>query len=176
MRIINRITLLSFLIFVWSCTTQTTSTIPNDNHYVVVNNQPYLGQSFHGQNCENAYIIDPRNQIIKRMDVIYNDIKYSLGVSKDQTIKYIVTSDKRFSVDGFRIGDKISGTNTILGWGNYTKINDEWYAAWMPHTRYKNKKKGKIQWFFRYVFPSQSQIHHRESFEKLEKIVIDSCR
>ena len=61
-----------------------------------------------------------------------------------------MTSDKRFSVDGYKIGDEITKTHTVIGWGHYAKINEEWYAAWSSLDR--NEKRGKIQWFFKYDF------------------------
>ena len=99
---------------------------------------------------ENGYILVPNNDLMKCIKISHNGVEYELGVSNNHIIKYIATTDKRFSVEGYKIGDEIYKTHTIIGWGNYAKINEEWYAAWF--TENKNERSGKIQWFFKFDF------------------------
>lgn len=115
---------------------------------IVVNQQIDLEQSFDGE--KSGYIFAPYNNPIKCIEISCNGIEYDIGVSDNHIIKYITTSDKRFSVDGYKIGDEITKTHTIIGWGHYAKINEEWYAAWFSENR--NDKSGKIEWFFKYDF------------------------
>ncbi len=112
--------------------------------------QPYQGQSFPEWKKEYGYLVNPDNNFIKRIRVSYKGIEYELGVSDNQTIQYIATSDKHFSTNGYKVGDVINKTHSRLGWGNYTKIDQEWYAAWFPENR--NEEKGSIQWFFKFKF------------------------
>ena len=149
MKIINKIHLILPLVFIYSCTTLTTSIRPS-RHYMAVNHQINLGQSFSGWKEENGYILIPYNNLIKGINVLYDGIEYTLGISDNQTIVYVSTNDKHFSVNGFKVGDEISKAQTIPGWGNYVNVNEEWYAAWMPMN--KDEKKGKIQWFFKCDF------------------------
>ena len=150
MKIINKIILFSIFLSIWSCITQTTSSVSSNKHFTVVDNLPHLGESFYEQKDENRYILIPYNHTVKHIEVVYDGIEYSLGVSNNQTIVFIGTSDKHFTVNGFKIGDKINKFDTIRGWGSYTKIDDEWYAAWLPTK--KNEETGKIQFFFKYKF------------------------
>lgn len=153
MKIINKIHLILPLVFIYSCTTLTTSIRPS-RHYMAVNHQINLGQSFSGWKEENGYILIPYNNLIKGINVFYDGIEYTLGISDNQTIVFISTNDKLFSVNGFKVGDEIktSKARTIPGWGNYVNVNEEWYAAWMPMNNNENEKKGKIQWFFKFDF------------------------
>ena len=150
MKIINKLISIFFLLLIWNCSTPTTSMMPSPKkHRIVVNNQIDLEQSFDGE--KYGYIFAPfTNNTLKWIAISYNGIDYNLGVSDNHIIKYIMTSDKRFSVDGYKIGDEITKTHTVIGWGHYAKINEEWYAAWSSLDR--NEKRGKIQWFFKYDF------------------------
>ena len=151
MKIISKLTSISFLLLILSCTTQMTSIMPSNQHYsMVVNYQIDLEQSFYGWTDENGYILVPNNDLMKCIKISHNGVEYELGVSNNHIIKYIATTDKRFSVEGYKIGDEIYKTHTIIGWGNYAKINEEWYAAWF--TENKNERSGKIQWFFKFDF------------------------
>lgn len=150
MKIINKIISLSILLSFGGCVTQTTSNDPFDTQPIVVNIQPYLGQSFPEWKKEYGYLVNPDNNFIKRIMVSYKGIEYELGVSDNQVIQYIATSDKHFSINGYKVGDVINKNHTRLGWGSYTKIDQEWYAAWFPESR--NEKKGRIQWFFKFKF------------------------
>ena len=148
MKIINKIISISFLLFIWNCSTPTTSMMPSKKHRIVVDHQIALEQSFDGE--KYGYIFTPYNNPLKCIEISFNEIEYDIGVSDNHIIKYITTSDKRFSVDGYKIGDEIIKTHTIIGWGHYAKINEEWYAAWFSENR--NDKSGKIQWFFKFDF------------------------
>lgn len=148
MKIINKIIVISFLLLIWNCSTPTTSMMSSKKHRIVVDHQIDLGQSFDGE--KYGYILVPYNEPIKCIVISYNGIEYDIGVSDNNIIKYITTSDKRFSVDGYKIGDEITKTHTIIGWGHYAKINEEWYAAWFSENR--NEESGKIQWFFKFDF------------------------
>lgn len=151
MKIIRKIISISFLLLIWSCTTQTTSIMPsNQHHSMVVNYQIDLEQSFYGWIDEYGYILVPYNNLMRCIKILHNGVEYELGVSNNHIIKYIGTSDRRFSVKGYKIGDEINKTHTIIGWGNYAKINEEWYAAWFTENR--NEKSGKIQCFFKFDF------------------------
>ena len=113
-----------------------------------------LGELFNEKYDDNKGILLPYNQLIKSVDVLYNGIHYTLGLSDNNTIEYISTTDFRFSVNGLKVGDVITKTEAIRGWGNFAKINEEWYAAWMPRSfdADKEEKQGKIQWFFKFAF------------------------
>ena len=150
MKIINKIISIFFLLLNWNCSTPTTSMMPSKKHRIVVDHQIELEQSFYGWKDEYGYILIPYNDLIKCIYISYNGIEYALGVSDNHITKYIGTADKRFSVDGYKIGDKIPKTQTIPGWGHYTKINEEWYAAWFSED--DDEKSGKIQWFFKFDF------------------------
>ena len=123
----------------------------NEFSAVYLNDQPYLGQPFYGWKEGYGYTLGPKNGFLKRVEVKYDGIKYDLGVSDNQTVQYIATSDKRFSVNGYKVGDVITKTHSRPGWGSYTKIDDEWYAAWLPKEENRNEETGRIQWFFKYV-------------------------
>ncbi len=151
MKISNKIISIFFLLLIWNCSTPTTSMMPSKKkHRIVANHQIDLEQSFYGWKDEYGYILIPYNELIKCIYISYNGIEYTLGITNYQIIKFIATSDKRFSVDGYKIGDEITKTQTIPGWGHYTKINEEWYAAWFSEDH--DEKSGKIQWFFKYDF------------------------
>lgn len=113
-----------------------------------------LGELFNEKIDDKQGILLPYNQLTKSVDVLYNGIHYTLGLSDNNTIEYISTTDFRFSVNGLKVGDVITKTETIPGWGNFAKINEEWYAAWMPRSfdSDKEEKQGKIQWFFKFAF------------------------
>lgn len=151
MKTINNLFSFLFLFFVWSCTLLTTSIPPSNNYCMAVDKPIHLKESFHVKD-EHGYVLNPRNELVKSVNVLYKGIEYTLGISNSQTIEYISTSDKNFSINGFKVGDEINKTNTILGWGNYARINEEWYAAWMPMNNQVNAKMGIIQWFFMYDF------------------------
>ena len=151
MKTINKTHYILPLVFIYSCTTLTTSIRPPRQN-MGLNCQINLGQPFSGWKEEHGYILIPYNNLIKGINVLYDGIEYTLGISDNKTIVFISTNDKHFSVNGFKVGDEISKAQTIPGWGNYVKVNEEWYAAWMPMNNNENEKKGKIQWFFKFDF------------------------
>ena len=128
-----------------------TSILHPSKHRLVVDHPFNLGETFHGWKREYGGIFAPYDQLIHRIPVLYNGIEYDLGISKDEEIVFISTTDKRFSVNGYKVGDEITKTRIIRGWGIIAKIDDEWYAAWAPKNMNhpENEKTGKIQCFFK---------------------------
>ena len=121
---------------------------------LVLDHPVNLGETFHGWKEGYGYILPPRDQFIKYIPVSYNGIDYDLGLSNNHIIRLIETSDKRFSVNGYKVGDEITRTSIIRGWGIIAKIDDEWYAAWTPKdmNHPEEEETGKIQWFFKFDF------------------------
>ena len=128
-----------------------TSILHPSKHRLVVDHPFNLGETFHGWKREYGGIFAPYDQLIHRIPVLYNGIEYDLGISKDEEIVFISTTDKRFSVNGYKVGDEITKTRIIRGWGIIAKIDDEWYAAWAPKNMNhpENEETGKIQCFFK---------------------------
>ena len=81
-------------------------------HRLVIDYPFNLEETFHGWKDGYGYIFPPCNQYLKYIPVTYNRIEYDLGLSDDEKIKYIRTSDKHFSVNGYKVGDEI--TKTVL--------------------------------------------------------------
>ena len=123
-------------------------------HRLVIDHPFNLEETFHGWKDGYGYIFPPCNQFLKHIPVSYNGIEYDLGLSDDEKIKYISTSDKHFSVNGYKVGDEITKTLIIRGWGIFAKIDDEWYAGWMPKdmNHPEEEETGKIQCFFKFDF------------------------
>ena len=121
---------------------------------LVVDHPFNLGETFHGWKDGYGYILPPRHQFLKQIPVSYNGIEYDLGITDNNIIRCIQTSDKRFSVNGYKVGDEITKTRIIPGWGIIAKIDDEWYAAWMPKDIHhpEGEETGKIEWFFKFDF------------------------
>ena len=152
MKIINKIISIFFLLLNWNCSTPTTSMMPSKKHRIVVDHQIELEQSFYGWKDEYGYILIPYNDLIKCIYISYNGIEYDLGITDNNIIRYIQTSDKRFSVNGYKVGDEITKTRIIPGWGIIAKIDDEWYAAWTPKDfdHPEEEETGEIQCFFKF--------------------------
>ena len=74
---------------------------------LVVDHPFNLGETFHGWKDGYGYILPPRHQFLKQIPVSYNGIEYDLGITDNNIIRYIQTSDKRFSVNGYKVGDEI---------------------------------------------------------------------
>ena len=123
-------------------------------HRLVIDHPLNLEETFHGWKDGDGYILPPRHQFLKQIPVTYNGIEYELGISDNNIIRYIQTSDKRFSVNGYKVGDEITKTSIIHGWGIIAKIDDEWYAAWTPKDidHPEEEETGKIQCFFKFDF------------------------
>ena len=119
---------------------------------LVVDHPFNLGETFHGWKDGYGYILPPRHQFLKQIPVSYNGIEYDLGITDNNIIRYIQTSDKRFSVNGYKVGDEITKTRIIPGWGIIAKIDDEWYAAWTPKDfdHPEEEETGEIQCFFKF--------------------------
>ena len=126
----------------------------SSKHRLVLDHPVNLGETFHGWKDGYGYILPPRHQFLKRILMSYNGIDYELGLSNNDIIRFIRTSDRRFSVNGYKVGDEITRTSIIRGCGIIAKIDDEWYAAWMPKdmNHPEEEETGKIQWFFKFDF------------------------
>ena len=57
-------------------------------------------------------------------------------------------------MNGYKVGDEITRTSIIRGWGIIAKIDDEWYAVWAPKdfNHPEEEQTGKIQRFFKFDF------------------------
>ena len=132
----------------------TDSSLPQPSkHRLVLDHPVNLGDTLCEWKDGYGYILPPRDQFIKYIPMSYNGIDYDLGLSNNDIIRLIVTEDKRFSVNGYKVGDEITRTSIIRGWGIIAKIDDEWYAAWMPKDNHPEEEEtGKIQWFFKFDF------------------------
>ena len=112
---------------------------------------------------EAAYIIMPNNSLTKCVKLKEKNVEYNIGVSNENKVIFISTNDTLFSVDGIRVGDKISlfcnvekiefsisNKNFSPGWGYYIPISGNWFAA--LDFREKPNKKSTVQFFFKYKF------------------------
>lgn len=130
------------------------SLFQSSEHRFVLDHPVNLGETFHGWKDGYGYILSPRDQFLKRILMSYNGIDYELGLTNNDIIRFISTSDKRFSVNGYKVGDEITRTSIIRGWGIIAKIDDEWYAVWAPKdfNHPEEEQTGKIQRFFKFDF------------------------
>ena len=130
---------------------------------LVVDHPFNLGETFHGWKDGYGYILPPRHQFLKQIPVSYNGIEYNLGITDNNIIRYIQTSDKRFSVNGYKVGDEITKTRIIPVWGIIAKIDDEWYAAWTPKDfdHPEEEETGEIQCSFK--FDPHKPLYEKES-------------
>ena len=135
--------------------TQGNSSLPQPSkHRLVLDHPVNLGDTLREWKEGYGYILPPRDQFLKCILMSYNGIDYALGLSNNDIIRFIGASDKRFSVNGYKVGDEITRTNIIRGWGIIAKIDNEWYAAWMPKdiNHPEEEEMGKIEWFFKFDF------------------------
>ena len=131
------------------------SSLPHPSkHRLVLDHPVNLGDTLRGWKDGYGYILPPRHQFLKQIPVSYNGIEYDLGITDNNIIRYIQTSDKRFSVNGYKVGDEITKTRIIPGWGIIAKIDDEGYAAWTPKDfdHPEEEETGKIQCFYKFDF------------------------
>ena len=131
------------------------SSLPQPSkHRLVLDHPVNLGDTLREWKDGYGYILPPRDQLLKCILMSYNGIDYDLGLTNNDIIRLIETEDKRFSVNGYKVGDEITRTSIIRGWGIIAKIDDEWYAAWMPKdiNHPEREETGKIQWFFKFDF------------------------
>ena len=103
----------------------------------------------------NSKTLIPDGSLVSSYTIIDNNIEFGIGVRNDKII-FIGTNDKKFSVNGLKIGDVLSDEyitreiRKIPGWGYYVEIGSGWYAGFDFHER--PDEKTPILFFFQYDF------------------------
>lgn len=120
-------------------------------------NQIKLNTKVSSENRDNNKILLPSGALVFSTLVIEKSIKYSIGISSDNEIIFISTTDDKFKVKGFKVNDYLpqeyfneNKIKHIPGWGYYVDLGDGWFAGFDF-----NRKPGadsKIGWFFKYNF------------------------
>lgn len=116
----------------------------------------------------NGYILLPNNALAKCVEIEEEGIKYSLGLSDDNKVIFISTTDTLFSINGIKTGDCISSfcdvekiefecknDNYTPGWGYYIPIGDGWFAAF--NFKEKPNKNSLVQYLFKYNISQQAK-------------------
>lgn len=109
--------------------------------------------------ADTTFILIPNGALIKSYNIIEKNIEYTLGISSDDKIIYILTTDIKFIINDLRINstlpesffDKDWGYRP--GWGYFTELESGWFAGFDFQT--KPNKESKIQWFFKFDFNKQ---------------------
>lgn len=126
-----------------------------------------LGSKFRGTKASNGFIFIPNGSFINAFPVVMNNIEYKVGVLNN-TIIYIQTRDKNFTINNLKINDKLPESyiinrefvsipaynnreiGYIPGWGYYIEIESGWYAGFDSKT--KPNEESRIECFFKYKF------------------------
>ena len=125
-----------------------------------------LGSKFRGTKASNGFIFIPNGSFINAFPVVMNNIEYKVGFLNN-TIIYIYTDDKNFTINNLKINDKLPESYNnrefvsipaynnreigyIPGWGYYIEIESGWYAGFDSKT--KPNEESRIEWFFKYNF------------------------
>ena len=126
-----------------------------------------LGSKFRGTKASNGFIFIPNGSFINAFPVVMNNIEYKVGVLNN-TIIYIYTDDKNFTINNLKINDKLPESyiinrefvsipaynnrelGYIPGWGYYIEIESGWYAGFDSKT--KPNEESRIECFFKYNF------------------------
>ena len=90
---------------------------------------PKLGDVFAGKLSKDTLEVIP-DGIKKQTTLVSNDIVFTLVPEKGKIV-YISTKDPKFIKNSIYPGQITKWTDTIYkytGWGNYIKIDDEWYG------------------------------------------------
>jgi hypothetical protein len=115
-----------------------------------------LNSIFNQQKNNNTYIYVPNGSLIKSFSIIKNHIEYKIGISSNNRIIYICTTDEKFSIKGLKINDILPDSffknqfGYRLGWGYFIEIDSGWYAGFNYQT--KPNIESKIEWFFQFDF------------------------
>lgn len=139
----SKILFFSISVLILSCSTS--SIIENYNGNKVV---------------DERRILIPSGALINTADIIENDIKYTLGLTSNNEIKYVSTNDTKFKIEGLSVNMELSNIESheelrhIKGWGYFIKTNSDWYAAF--DFKERPNSNSKIQFFFKYKFAKSS--------------------
>lgn len=99
-----------------------------------------IGKSIDDLNvaATSGRILTNSSQLAEHYIISIDGVDYDLGVSTNNIINYISTKDLDFKTnEGLRVGDyyekviQFAKPHTIVyesGWGNYIKLNNDWYA------------------------------------------------
>ena len=126
-----------------------------------------LNSEFKETGMNNTLIFIPDGSCVSSYRVIDNNIEYDIGVYKN-TIIFISTSDKDFTVNGLRVNDHMPASmlNRDIGfrsgWGYYVEIVSGWYAGFDYGKR--PTIDSPILFFFKYDFDG-----HIVDYDKLYK-------
>jgi Membrane protein involved in colicin uptake len=92
---------------------------------------------------------------LRKEKTTVNKVDYSLGVDKNNKIKYIETNSPTFKVEGYSLATKLFGfknytyTRFFEGWGYYLRVNASWCAFF---GKAKPTKDTRPIFFFNYNF------------------------
>ena len=118
-----------------------------------------LNSIINERKAENSseYILIPTNGLAKSYSIIEKNIEYTIGISQEHKIIFISTTDKKFTIKGLRVNDKLPESyfdkelNFTPGWGYYVEIEESgWFAGFDFHTKPNHEL--EIQWFFKFDF------------------------
>lgn len=120
-----------------------------------------IRENYYGNKIvDEKRILIPSGALINAADIIENDVKYTLGLTSNNEIKYVSTNDTKFKIEGLSVNMELSHIKSheevrnIKGWGYFFKTNSDWYAAF--DFKEKPNSNSKILFFFRYEFAKSS--------------------
>jgi hypothetical protein len=106
--------------------------------------------------ADSTFIFVPNGALIKSFSIIKKNIKYIIGISFNNRLIYIGTTNENFIINGLKINDQLPECyfdkewGYSAGWGYYIEIESGWYAGFDFQT--KPNEESRIQWFFKFDF------------------------
>jgi len=97
---------------------------------------PKIGDTWTGATNSGKLYVFPPYSLQDRIKFTVDSIQFNGAVTEDKEIIFVSTSDPDFTINGkkyiglpFSYLENKADAITLLGWGSYVKINEEWYAA-----------------------------------------------
>jgi len=117
---------------------------------------PKIGQIWTGSKTSGKIFLPPPVGIADEIAFVVDDVEIKGGVSKENKIVGISTTDPHFKINGktyigaplgeFVNKDKVK---LIRGWGHYLPIDEEWFAGFDYQTV---SDSSKVLFVFKYKF------------------------
>lgn len=117
---------------------------------------PKIGQVWTGSKAEGGIFLPPPVGLTDKIVFSVNEVEFRGGVSKENKIVAISTTDSHFKINGkayigTRLGEFINKDEVKLvsGWGHYLPIDEEWFAGFDYKTV---SDSSKVLFVFKYKF------------------------